>query len=214
MILTTRPLTDRAWIGTKPRKKSQFTTTWRDTLNLLEREVYALQSRGMDDPILMMDIGEGDLRIDGQVRANARPKSDAVAISFESTKGPLTFWSDRYDQTPWGNKMILWQHNVRAIALTLEALRTVERHGATRSDEQYVGFRQLAAAPAPTPQTSVEAWVTIARLAGYTDPGAAQVDEELKARFIRLARRAAHPDTGGSEEKWQRFTEALKVVRP
>jgi hypothetical protein len=213
MILTTRPLTERHWVGVKPRKGSQFTASWRDTLDLLEREVYAIQTRGMDDPILMMDIEESDLRLDGQVRANARPKSDAVALSFESTKGHLTFRSDRYDSKPWGSKMdALWQHNVRAIALTLEALRAVERHGATQSEEQYVGFRQLAAAPAPAPPTSVEAWTTLGIFAGYA--GEIPPAPEHQERVISMARRGAHPDGHGSDEKFVQFTEALKVVRP
>jgi hypothetical protein len=35
----------------------------------------------------------------------------------------------------------LWQHNVRSIALGLEALRAVDRYGITRRGEQYAGFR-------------------------------------------------------------------------
>lgn len=39
-----------------------------------------------------------------------------------------------------------WQHNVRSIALGLEALRAVDRFGISRRGEQYAGFR--AALPA------------------------------------------------------------------
>lgn len=34
-----------------------------------------------------------------------------------------------------------WRHNVRSIALGLEALRAVDRYGITRKGEQYAGFR-------------------------------------------------------------------------
>lgn len=34
-----------------------------------------------------------------------------------------------------------WQHNVRSIALGLEALRAVDRYGISRRGEQYAGFR-------------------------------------------------------------------------
>lgn len=35
---------------------------------------------------------------------------------------------------------VLWQHNVRSIALGLEALRAVDRYGITKRGEQYAGF--------------------------------------------------------------------------
>jgi hypothetical protein len=38
-----------------------------------------------------------------------------------------------------------WQHNVRAIALGLEALRKVDRYGITRRGEQYAGWKALPA---------------------------------------------------------------------
>lgn len=41
-----------------------------------------------------------------------------------------------------------WRHNVRSIALGLEALRAVDRFGISRRGEQYAGFR--AALPAGT----------------------------------------------------------------
>lgn len=39
-----------------------------------------------------------------------------------------------------------WQHNVRSIALALQALRAVDRYGVTRRAEQYRGWGKL---PAP-----------------------------------------------------------------
>lgn len=158
MILTTRPLVDRQWIGTHARSRSQFTTTWSATLDLLEREVYAIQSAGMPDPVLMVDCQEADLRLDGQLRASARLATNAVALAFESTNGPLIFRCDRYNEQPWNNRMQLWQHNIRAIALTLEALRAVNRYGATQSGEQYTGYRQISATAAPRALAEAEAW--------------------------------------------------------
>jgi hypothetical protein len=207
MILTTRPLVDRHWIGTHPSTRSQFTTTWSATLGLLEREVYAIQSAGMPDPILMVDCQESDLRLDGQLRANARLATSAVALSFESVNGPLLFRCDRYDATPWNNKMQLWQHNIRAIALTLEALRAVNRYGATQSGEQYTGYRQIGSTAAEVPLAADYALRTLARIAGVS---VLDVDRD---RLISLARRKAHPDTGGSAELWAEFTRAYEAVR-
>ena len=36
---------------------------------------------------------------------------------------------------------MFWQHNLRSIALGLEALRAVDRYGISRRGEQYAGFR-------------------------------------------------------------------------
>lgn len=209
MRLTTRPLTDRAWIGAKPRTRSQFTATYSDTLNLLEREVYALQTRGMDDPVLMIDITEADLRLDGQVRANARPASDAVALAFESKRGPLVFRADRYDSKPWGSKMDgLWQHNLRAIALTLEALRAVDRYGATQSGEQYVGYRQIEARTAGPQSTPDQARAGLRAVAGDSMPY-----DATDADLVRIARRETHPDRrGGDRTAWDLVEKCATVL--
>jgi hypothetical protein len=41
-----------------------------------------------------------------------------------------------------------WQHNVRSIALGLEALRAVDRYGISRRGEQYAGYRAALTAGA------------------------------------------------------------------
>lgn len=51
MKLTVRPLTDRSFIGATPRTASKFSASWGATLELLEREVYTLQTPAMPDPI-------------------------------------------------------------------------------------------------------------------------------------------------------------------
>lgn len=222
MKLTHRPLSDRHWLRSdQDRKRSAFTATWSDTLDLLEREVYALQTRAHDDPVLMMDITEGDLRLDGQPRASARPATPAVALAFESVKGPLIFRCDRYGTKAWGGSMDQpWQHNVRAIALSLKALRDVDRYGATESGEQYTGFRAIG----PGGSTAMpEAPMTRKQAAEHI---AAAADPELRLgalsrviaqgrmvdASIRKARRNTHPDNGGTAEAFQLVQDAAAVL--
>ena len=210
MKLITRPMVDRSWIGTQPRRGSQFTATWSSTLDLLEHEVYSLQRVGMADPVLMMDITEADLRLDGQVRANARPATNAVALSFDSIRGPLTFRCDRYEGTPYGNKMKVWQHNVRAIALSLEALRSVDRYGATSTGEQYAGWRQL---PAPEPRQQSVTGVTEARRYLRLQFGDQVPYSATDRDLVRVARRESHPDRpGGSRVVWDRVEECARLL--
>lgn len=57
---------------------------------------------------------------------------DFVAIQRALAAGRQVFATDACE---------LWQHNVRSIALGLEALRAVDRYGITRRGQQYAGFR-------------------------------------------------------------------------
>lgn len=206
MNLTVRPLTDRAFIGAAPRSRSKFTAPWSDTLDLLEREVYALQAPGMDDPILMVDCTERDLRLDGQLRAGARLGTNAVAIAFESRRGPLVFRCDRYDARPYVRKGMeaLWQHNIRAIARTLEALRAVDRYGATSSGEQYVGYRQIESRQ---PLTAESARDAILAVVGVEH---ANLDD---TQLVRRGRRFTHPDLqGGQRDLWDTVERAARAL--
>lgn len=60
---------------------------------------------------------------------------DFLAVQAATEKQRIVLATDAYDA---------WQHNVRAIAMTLKALRDMERWGATQG-KQYAGFRQLTA---------------------------------------------------------------------
>jgi hypothetical protein len=72
-----RPISDRTWFRpASARKRSQFTASWTDTLNLLERELDHLDAKRL---VMELDVREDEIRLDGQVRANARPSTDAVA---------------------------------------------------------------------------------------------------------------------------------------
>ena len=127
------------WLGPRTRfpDRSRFRSTWTDTLALLDREVEAL---GATSWVLQMDLREYDLRKDGGIKANARPFSPAVRVSFTARpRGPLSFACDRYDE---------WQDNVRAVAKTLEALRAVDRYGVATTGEQYRGWTAISNRPA------------------------------------------------------------------
>ena len=102
--------------------------------------------------MLQVDISERYIRTDGLPYANARYGTNpGVIVSFDSRHGPLRYATDAFTE---------WQDNLRAIALSLEALRAVDRYGVTRRGEQYTGWRAIAA-PAPEFATAdhAEAWM-------------------------------------------------------
>lgn len=207
---TTRPLSDRAWLrSAAQRRGSQFKVSWSAALDLLGRELAMIDGREL---VLEVDVREQDLRLDGTLRANARAVgAPAVVVAFESKHGPLLYRSDAYGAGSWASPMEVWQHNVYAVALTLEALRAVDRYGAARSGEQYRGYRQIGGGPSPA-WTDARAWMTLIRAAypqadetwweraaeayaaGVPMPGL-----DCPTQLLRRAQRLTHPDTAHPE---------------
>jgi len=224
LTYTTRPLSDRAWLRRpEARTASQFRVTWTQAQDALERELDRIDGR---DLVIEVDVDERDLRLDGRLRANARPTEPAVIVSFTCARGPLMFRSDAYDRPYWSRSMPEgWQHNVYAVALTLEALRAVDRYGATASAQQYTGFRQIGASPAIVTEPPLDRRAAAQIVAAAVFPGHdnarfrdVAVDELLTddrtvALLGKHARRYAHPDAGGTAEAFQRIERALAVLR-
>lgn len=197
---TTRPLSDRTWLRPDPaRQWTPFDSTWSKTLTLLEREVAALAG---EDLVLGVDVTEQDLRLDGTLRARARAASPAVEVAFTSKHGPMLYRCDRY-RSRWASQGPDWQQNVRAIAKTLEALRAVDRYGAADSGEQYRGYRQIASTASTTRHGALE---RLAEIAGI------ELTDETDKVLIAHARRAAHPDRGGSAEAWHAVEELVAAL--
>lgn len=196
MRITYRPIaTD--WQGERStwqtRRRTPFFSTWEKTQRLLDRELAAL---GAEDVVFQLDMPERDIRQDGYPRANARPASPAVIVSFKSRHGWLRYQCDAFEGGAEG-----WQDNVRAIALGLEALRQVERYGITKRGEQYTGWKAL---PESTlSQREAEAFIR--------DTSRVHASVDLTTAY-RLATKELHPDKGGSREGWDKLQRAKVVL--
>lgn len=191
MSYIVRPLDP--WIGpvTASRRESAFKAGWTDTLTLLEREIRML---GAWTFVLQVDVDERWIRVDGELYARAASRSPAVRVSFESRHGPLTYATDVFDQ---------WQANVRAIALSLEALRRVDRYGVAGKGEQYRGWNAIGSRPAEmTPDQAAEFIALWGDLPGAV-PRVTGADLLARPSLIRdYYRRAAsrvHPDVTGDD---------------
>jgi hypothetical protein len=166
-MIHVRPIVLWPHAETRGRKRAAFSAGWGQTVDLLEREVWHLGARRA---VLQLAVTEEDIRLDGAIRANARPAHPGAIVSFESKHGPLEYATDVFDR---------WQDNVRAIALGLEALRKVDRYGIAKRGEQYRGWKALGAG-GPSPQRGEE----LIREHGS----------------VRDALMATHPDRGGDPE--------------
>lgn len=184
-----RPVTQRP-------VRAKFTASWSDTKARLETELRQLGTTG---PVAMrLDVTEQDILRDGvRLRASARPATARVAISFESRHGPLTYATDAYDS---------WQDNVRAIALSLEALRAVNRYGVSHAGEQYTGWRAIEG---PRPGFASRA-AAIAWLRAQPDLG--DTDAMQASDLLRRAARVMHPDVDADRSRWDRLESARRVL--
>jgi len=201
MILTYRPL-QQPWgqPHTKNRRpRSAFKADWNDTMALLDRELGQLKATAV---VLQIDVTEDQIRLDGILRANTTPGFPGVRLIADTRLGTLSWQTD---------SCTFWRHNVRSIALGLEALRAVDRYGITSTGEQYKGWLQLEAG---TPSTSPRE--VFAAMIGH---GVDAADQSLTdIEMWRTARAIAHPDrNGGRRELWDEVEAAaarLGLVTP
>jgi hypothetical protein len=167
-------------------KAAQFKAGWLNTLDMLEHELGKLRAH---DIVIQIEDPEGikGIRNDGSYRIVSKshyPNKAGVILTFESPKGSISMPCDRYDD---------WQDNLRAIALSLEALRPVDRYGVTRGNEQYRGWAQIE--PPSNGMDREKALEVIASILGAPRDA---VDAN-PAAFVREARIRYHPDSTTDE---------------
>lgn len=191
------------WPGKKTtyRKKAPFKTQWARTLQVLDRELKHLGARKVE---MALEIQMGDLRQDGMLRADARPKP-AVILSFIDREGHRQAYP--CDTFGW------WQDNLYAIAVVLEDLRRAERYG-VQSALLRAGFKALPGAGGTIATLSTgQAAALIARLA-EDDGNAATIlaSRDWALNLIRRAKARAHPDAGGKNQDWTLLQEAERII--
>jgi hypothetical protein len=190
------------WPGKKTppgaRAESRFKAPWSRTLDDLDRELFHLDAR---DVLIQGYFRQSDIRNDGWPRSGVFPSEPGVILSFKTPKKDapnLSFPCDTYTR---------YTDNLRAIALSLEALRAVERYGVTRHSEQYKGWAKLP--PAPDKMSAHDAVVFISLNSGFAGIGAANFKDAYRAAAKRL-----HPDNSetGNPHLFHLLTQAKEVL--
>lgn len=199
---TFRPIHRWPQAETRNRRRSRFQSSWGSTLSLLKDELRHLRAKA-GTVVIQLDLQEREIRLDGYPRANARPATPRVILSFETPDGAYSYPCDTWND---------WQDNIRAIALSLQALRAIDRYGVTRQREQYSGWRALpAGGDSSTTMTTWTAAQLLARLSGYGEHFILDSAEGTATAYRRAAKES-HPDAGGSVEDFQRLQVARLVL--
>jgi hypothetical protein len=213
--ITFKPIA--GWPGpmTQDRRSSIFghKTSVGSTIRLLRHELRQIDA---GEPVIAMALKESQIRRDGYPKSDARPEHPGVILSFDKrgpkgTSSRLVYKCDTFNH---------WHWNVRAIALTLEALRKPDRYGVLTAGEQYAGNRMLTAGGTTTTMGVQEAAQYIARFATRDSPERpAAVAENLISQglnvdfYFRMAAVKLHPDRGGTNEQMDLLTKAKQTLK-
>jgi hypothetical protein len=188
---------------TKARARAPFRSTYTQTLKLLEYELFKLNAKSV---YIQAFYGENQIRNDGWPYSNAQPSQPGIILSFRSKDTPLLFPCDRY---------VSIDDNLRAIALSLQALRAVDRYGVTRRSEQYAGWKQIEA-PKPADGFSgpKDAAIFIVTQQDNAVPADYIIENAaLRQEVYRRAARRLHPDAPtGNHDLFVRLQQALAIL--
>lgn len=145
-----------------------------------------LQRMGVRDDDLVISTNL-QLRLDGFPKSSQRqPEDPGVAVYWQDGSETRCMAIDRYEKI---------EHNLAAVAATLDAMRAIERHGGAEIlNRAFAGFAALAGPADP------EWWEVL------------EVDEQARGMGItgnyRVLRSKHHPDRGGDPEHFSRIQRA------
>ncbi len=175
------------------RKQARFSKAgqrtpsgWRSQRDLtmfdsLQRLLVELEKMGIDrqDAVISTNV---PVRLDGLPRSGAaEPVDPGAAVYWIDGKHRRVMAIDIYDRVA---------DNIAALAATLDAMRSIERHGgAAILERAFTGFTAL---PAPT---GVRDWQIVLELQDLLLP----TREDIDQAYRRLASKH-HPDKGGSAD--------------
>lgn len=191
------------WPGspTLEPQRSRFDASYASTLELLERELTQLNASNI---VVQAYFWKEDVRNDGWPKSCAKPHKPGVILSFVSRKDrsrpvELSFPCDTYD---------IFDDNLRAIALTLEALRKIARYGVAQGSQQYKGWTQL---PPPSQPQERQRMTHTEALNFVRDAGGTYGTVE---DAYRRAAAVYHPDNRatGNHELFVKLQEAKGVL--
>jgi hypothetical protein len=141
-----------------------------------------------DDLVISTNL---QLRLDGFPKSSQRqPDDPGVAVYWRDCGETRCMAIDRYEKV---------EHNLAAVAATLDAMRAIERHGGAEIlNRAFAGFAALAGPGAGDP----EWWEVL------------DLDEQARGPGItgqyRVLRSQHHPDKGGDQDRFAQIQRAYE----
>lgn len=166
------------WPRAKSRRSAQFKVDYEKAVRELGWEIERL---GGKYPVLSTNQ---ELRLDGTPRRDKSPGDPGVAVYFELKGQQKVFACDTFYTV---------KDNIRAVGLTIEALRAIERFGASAMLER--ALTAFDALPAPT-----TCWDVLGLA-----PGSSRRAIEESFKILALKH---HPDRGGNSAKMAELNQA------
>jgi len=183
-MIRARLISLEAWPGqqTTNRRNGTFRVDYTKLLDDLSNELELIEA---DDVVLLLDIPDSTRRkvsrsYDGWPVSQTKPGYEGVVLSFKANEKTLEFACDTY----WD-----WKDNLRAISLTLEALRAVNRYGATRRRQQYKGYEKQIPPPPDPNGEALRAAFYIANLSGRSSNAILNDREAFSSAFREASAR-------------------------
>ena len=196
------------WSGpeTSPREAARFKATFDRTIRMLE---YELERIDVTDAEVALGLDGRFFRRDGWPMTKSDGHPGVVVTYTHPGKGVVRVATDRFYE---------WTDNLRGIAMTLEALRMMERYGTTGNGRQYEGFRALPASTEATMDVHEAAVIIQANSQLKYPPERLLEVRELAELGVRAALFKAHPDQNldkpklSVEENFHRVERARKAL--
>jgi hypothetical protein len=140
-----------------------------------------------------------ELRRDGRPYAGQRISDPGVAVYFDRKGKNQCIACDKWDSV---------RDNLQAVAKTIEALRGIERWGTGEMvDAAFQGFTAIPAnASSGIPVVPPQPWYDVF----HVSPDAPMAVIEA---VYKVALKDAHPDTGGSQERFEAVQRAYKEAK-
>jgi hypothetical protein len=177
------------------RKLGQFKSAkqWVTVAIAVQRVLEELRLMGISDNDVIISTNI-PLRLDGMPISDTKERGDpGAAIYWRDKRGMKCLAIDRYQHV---------RDNIAAIAATLEAMRTVQRHGGAEiMERQFLGFAAL-------PEKASQPWREVFGIATTAAATWPMVEE----RFRALAQ-MHHPDKGGDRNKFEEIVQARDAAR-
>lgn len=178
----------QGWKRTARRQRARFgdTNSFRETQQILA-ELQRMRVRGRD----VIVSTNTRLRQDGIPYAHqSAPADPGAAVWFTLSGEERVLACDRWDRV---------EHNLRAIALHIAAMRGQDRWGVGTLDQAFAGFVALPE------QAGGEPWFEVLRVS----PTATR--EEIE-RAYKIRALDCHPDRGGDRAAWDHLQAVRRIA--